>query len=360
MGSFSIFRMLFVVAAAYFVYTCVDVSPYQLVTAVQGVRDLINLPQEDIDRCNAAYAYLMENSGKSNMTDTREETEHVRNLYTTLHRLLAIADIEKMYIPPMLDAKKGLYANQLLIEKHVVGTLKVGGDSKILDIGCGRGRIAHFAASLTGGAVSGFNIDESQVENAKAYAKETGMDHRLDFKVSDHHERFPYDDGAFDGSYSVQAVWPFFKKHELDSAAREIFRVLKPGARYSCTEYLLTPHFDWGNEEHREFHRKFLPTLAASQSNYPADVTEAFERAGFKVVLSAPSAAPAWPLCESKTDLFLVMRQLVIGLTRIGLLDPWAEVLLDNLMSGGEAWSAAEKAKLADLNWQIIVEKPHK
>jgi sterol 24-C-methyltransferase len=45
-----------------------------------------------------------------------------------------------------------------------------------------------------------------------------------------------------------------------------MYRVLKPGTRYSCSEYLLTPHFDWNNEEHVALHRSFLPTLAATQS----------------------------------------------------------------------------------------------
>lgn len=351
---------LSVVAVAYLLYTKMEVSTYQVVTAIQGVRDLFNMPQEDIDKCNAAYHYLMENSGKTNSTVTDEETGHVLALYTTLHRLLAIADIEKMYIPPMLDAKKGLFANQLLIEQHVIESLRVGVDSRILDMGCGRGRIANYAASLTGGRVSGYNIDESQVASAEDYAKQMGMEKRLDFQVADHHKRLPYEDSTFDGSYSIQAVWPFLKKHELDFTISEIFRVMKPGSRYACTEYLLTPDFDWENEEHIKLHARFLPTLAASQSNYPADVTSAFERAGFKVLVSAPSEAPAWPLCESKTELFMVMRHVVGGLTKLGLLAPWAEVLLDNLMGGGKAWSKAEKAKLADLNWRIVVEKPLK
>ena len=47
--------------------------------------------------------------------------------------------------------------------------------------------------------------------------------------------------------------------------AREIFRVLRPGARFSCSEYLLTPHFNWEDERHVAMHRLFLPTLAATQ-----------------------------------------------------------------------------------------------
>jgi sterol 24-C-methyltransferase len=34
------------------------------------------------------------------------------------------------------------------------------------------------------------------------------------------------------------------------------------------------------------------------------------------------------------------------------------EESLDLLQSGGEAWTLAEKAKIADLNWRIVAEKP--
>ena len=107
--------------------------------------------------------------------------------------------------------------------------------------------------------------------------------------MGDHHEPLDYDSESFDGCFSFQAVWPFFKKEELDDHAREMHRVLKPGARYACSEYLLTPHFDWDDEEHVRLHKAFLPTLAATQSMYPADVCAALERAGFRVLVSAPS-----------------------------------------------------------------------
>jgi sterol 24-C-methyltransferase len=37
---------------------------------------------------------------------------------------------------------------------------------------------------------------------------------------------------------------------------------------------------------------------------------------------------------------------------------PWVEETLDLLQTGGEAWTTAEKAKIADLNWRIVAEKP--
>jgi sterol 24-C-methyltransferase len=91
---------------------------------------------------------------------------------------------------------------------------------------------------------------------------------------------------------------------------------------------------------------------------YPADVCAALERAGFTIVVSAPSKGAAWPICEQKRDLILHGRRLIRALEAVRILPPWVEESLDLLQSGGEAWTLAEKAKIADLNWRIVAEKP--
>ena len=48
---------------------------------------------------------------------------------------------------------------------------------------------------------------------------------------------------------------------------------------------------------------------------------------------------------------------MVRGLEAIGVVPPWVEESLDLLQKGGEAWTQAEKAKIADLNWRIVAEK---
>jgi sterol 24-C-methyltransferase len=274
--------------------------------------------------------------------------------------MLSVFDLEKLYIPPQLDDSLGLYGNQLLCEQALLTELNLSNpdSSHLLDMGCGRGRISHYFASLTGGQVSGYNIDPNQIENADDWAKETNMSDRLHFKVGDHHKPLEYESESFDGCFSFQAVWPFFKEEELDSCAQEMFRVLKPGSRYACSEYLLSPYFDWSNEEHSSLHKKYLPTLAATQSMYPANVCKALERAGFKVILSAPSKSPAWPICEQKRDLILRVRKVIRFFQRIKLIPAWVEESLDLLQTGGQSWTDAEKAKIADLNWRIVAEKP--
>jgi sterol 24-C-methyltransferase len=332
---------------------------YRVKTAFVGLKRLTELSDEDKQACVDAYRFFQRMQA-GEPTETADETRAVADYYKVLNNMLSVFDLEKLYIPPQLDESQGLYGNQLLIEREILTELNLSApaSSHLLDMGCGRGRISHHFATLTGGQVSGYNIDPNQIENAEDWAAQCNMRERLHFQQGDHHAPLQYPDACFDGCFSFQAVWPFFKKHELDDHAREMFRVLKPGARYACSEYLLTPHFDWNNAQHVALHRSFLPTLAATQSMYPADVCAALERAGFRVVLSAPSRGPAWPICEQKRDLILAGRKLIRALERLGVLAPWVEQSLDLLQSGGESWTLAEKAKIADLNWRIVAEKP--
>ena len=332
---------------------------YRIKTSFIGIKRLITLSKEDKQACIDAYKFFqsMQDGVK---TQTEDETKAVAAYYKVLNNMLSVFDLEKLYIPPQLDDSLGLYGNQLLCEQALLTELNLSSpdSSHLLDMGCGRGRISHYFASLTGGQVSGYNIDPNQIENADDWAKETNMSDRLHFKVGDHHKPLEYDSESFDGCFSFQAVWPFFKKEELDSCAQEMFRVLKPGSRYACSEYLLSPYFDWTNEEHANLHKKYLPTLAATQSMYPADVCKALERAGFKILLSAPSKSPAWPICEQKRDLILRVRKVIRFFQRIKLIPAWVEESLYLLQTGGQSWTDAEKAKIADLNWRIVAEKP--
>ncbi len=331
---------------------------YRIKTSLIGIKRLITLSDEDKQGCIDAYKFF-QRMQDGEETSTEDETKAVANYYKVLNNMLSVFDLEKLYIPPQLDDSLGLYGNQLLVEQAVLKemNLQQPEQSHLLDMGCGRGRIAHHFATMTGGQVSGYNIDPNQIENAIDWAAESKMTDRLHFKEGNHHDPLAYESESFDGCFSFQAVWPFFKKEELDAHAKEMYRVLKPGTRYACSEYLLSPYFDWNNEEHVTLHKTYLPTLAATQSMYPVDVCAALERAGFKILVSAPSKSEAWPICEQKRDLILLVRKVVRGLEKLRIIPAWVEQSLDLLQKGGQAWTDAEKAKIADLNWRIVAEK---
>jgi sterol 24-C-methyltransferase len=331
---------------------------YRIKTSLIGIKRLIALSDEDKQGCIEAYKFF-QRMQDGEETSTQDETQAVANYYKVLNNMLSVFDLEKLYIPPQLDDSQGLYGNQLLVEKAVFEELNLHQpeQSHLLDMGCGRGRIAHHFATLSGGQVSGYNIDPNQIENAIDWAEETHMTDRLHFKEGNHHDPLAYESESFDGCFSFQAVWPFFKKEELDDHAQEMYRVLKPGARYACSEYLLSPYFDWANQEHATLHKTYLPTLAATQSMYPADVCTALERAGFTILVSAPSKSEAWPICEQKRSLILGVRKVIRALEAIRIMPAWVEQSLDLLQKGGQAWTDAEKAKIADLNWRIVAQK---
>jgi sterol 24-C-methyltransferase len=331
---------------------------YRIKTSLIGIKRLITLSDEDKQDCIDAYKFF-QRMQDGEETSTEDETKAVANYYKVLNNMLSVFDLEKLYIPPQLDDSLGLYGNQLLVEQAVLNEMNLHQpeQSHLLDMGCGRGRIAHHFATMTGGQVSGYNIDPNQIENAIDWAVESKMTDRLHFKEGNHHDPLAYESESFDGCFSFQAVWPFFKKEELDAHAKEMYRVLKPGTRYACSEYLLSPYFDWNNEEHVTLHKTYLPTLAATQSMYPADVCAALERAGFKILVSAPSKSEAWPICEQKRDMILLVRKVVRGLEMLRIMPAWVEQSLDLLQKGGQAWTDAEKAKIADLNWRIVAEK---
>jgi sterol 24-C-methyltransferase len=224
---------------------------YRIKTAFIGVKRLITMPPEDKQAFVDANKFFQRMQA-GEQTETEDETKAVADYYKVLNNMLSIFDLEKLYIPPQLDDSEGLYGNQLLCEQAVLKDMDLmrPGESHLLDMGCGRGRIAHYFATMTGGQVSGYNIDPNQIENAIDWAAECEMSNRLHFKVGNHHNPLEYESGTFDGCFSFQAVWPFFKKEELDEHASEMYRVLKPGTRYSCSEYLLSPYFVWNNEEH--------------------------------------------------------------------------------------------------------------
>ena len=138
---------------------------YRIKTALGGLKRLAKLSDDDKQACIDAYKFFQRmQSGEQ--TETVAETKAVADYYKVLNNLLSVFDLEKLYIPPQLDESQGLYGNQLLVEQHVLKELdlKDPNRSHLLDMGCGRGRVSYHFATLTGGQVSGYNIDPNQIE----------------------------------------------------------------------------------------------------------------------------------------------------------------------------------------------------
>lgn len=107
---------------------------------------------------------------------------------------------------------------------------------RVLDLGCGIGGAAvmlaeHFSAAH----VTGVDIAEDLIPRATARAHEHGLGERIDFRAV-RPGPLPFDDETFDVVFIKDVV-----SHVADKTAqfRELARVLRPGGRLLCAEFLI-------------------------------------------------------------------------------------------------------------------------
>jgi SAM-dependent methyltransferase len=121
---------------------------------------------------------------------------------------------------------------------HKLAALQPG--ERVVDLGSGLGIDSFIAAAAVGeaGRVVGVDIAEKEVRHAQARASARGVGGRVDFMVGDL-ERLPLPAASADCVISNGA---FCLAPSKPAAFAEVYRVLKPGGRFSiATSVILTP-----------------------------------------------------------------------------------------------------------------------
>jgi len=120
---------------------------------------------------------------------------------------------------------------------RILDRLRLRGDEKVLDMGCGRGAVlTAVARRLTTGRVTGIDIwsTKDQSGNAKSVtlrnASLEGVGNRVQIDTGDM-RALPYPDGAFDLVVSSLAIHNIRSNADRKRAIVEGYRVLKPGGR---------------------------------------------------------------------------------------------------------------------------------
>lgn len=114
---------------------------------------------------------------------------------------------------------------------EIITSIKPSGEQKILDIAAGTGEPGLTIASmLDGGSVTITDLAEDMLEIAKENAQQRGI-YNIETKACDVSE-LPFDDNSFD-AISCRMGFMFFPDMQL--AANEMFRVLKPGGKLAAS-----------------------------------------------------------------------------------------------------------------------------
>lgn len=111
--------------------------------------------------------------------------------------------------------------------------LQLTDHSHLLDVACGSGGPALFAANTLGCRVTGIDINESGIDAGRRMAEAHGLPDRVHFQRVNVRDRLPFDDATFDAIISIDAMNHFEHREEL---LREWLRVLRPGARFIFTD----------------------------------------------------------------------------------------------------------------------------
>jgi SAM-dependent methyltransferase len=121
--------------------------------------------------------------------------------------------------------------------EHVAAALALAPGRSLADLACGRGGPGMWLARKTGARLFGIDFSSVAVEQARRRAGSFGLSERARFDVADLvATRLP--DESVDAAVCVDA---FHFAADLPRAARETFRILRPG-RPVPADQLATPH----------------------------------------------------------------------------------------------------------------------
>lgn len=116
--------------------------------------------------------------------------------------------------------------------RYLADALEIAPGARCLDAGCGVGGTSIWVARERQARVVGISLVEGQIEHARRFAAERGVEARAEFLVADY-ATTPFAPESFDAIWTLESLC-----HASDPGAtlRHLFGLLRPGGRYACLD----------------------------------------------------------------------------------------------------------------------------
>lgn len=143
------------------------------------------------------------------------------------------------------DFKKAL----VRMEDQLGNRLDLPEGSVVLDAGCGIGAVARALASRFQLHVTGIDILDFNLEEARKRSLEANLEERTKFLWGDYRE-IPCKSGGFDAVYTMETL---VHSDDIRTVLAEFYRVLRPGGKLVLFEYSSTPLERLSNDSRSAF-----------------------------------------------------------------------------------------------------------
>jgi len=167
-------------------------------------------------------------------------------------------------------------------EHYLALWMRVQKDQKILDVGCGNGGPTREIARFLDVNVVGIDLEEHLIRHAKSFTATAKLEDRVSFLTADFLD-MKFEDASFDGAYAIEAT---AYAPDLQAVYAEIFRVLRPGARFAVYEPVLASKYRDDDPDHRQIRSTYQQVFGAPPLQKATTAVEAMKAAGFEVEIA--------------------------------------------------------------------------
>ena len=209
-----------------------------------------------------------------------DHAETVREYYELCNGFMVWSWGESLHFAP-LTPNESLAESKVRHQRAMISRLELQQGMKVVDVGCGVGGPMRRVVREAGVRVTGININEVQLAEAKKLNAEAGLEDMTDLRKCSFADMSAIEADTFDAGYAIESTC---HAQDKQHAFAEIFRVLKPGALFWGQEMCLTDRFDPTDGRHRAVKQDLMRGIALHDIATFGEVNHALEAAGFQVI----------------------------------------------------------------------------